>query len=375
MFIKSGQVHEMKARLQALNNSQAVIEFNMDGIILTANPIFLKTMGYDLNEIQGQHHSIFVEPADKTSLNYQQFWENLRSGQYQSGEYKRLDKNGQEVWLQAFYNPLLDKKGRPFKLIKYASDITPQIKIRMRNETVKKVIDENLEKIESAISNASQQSSSVASASTQTSSSVQAVAAGAEELSTSVREIAESMAKSKFSVDKAYQQANTANQATRQLASAAEAMGGIVSLIRTIASQINLLALNATIESARAGEAGRGFAVVANEVKNLAKQAANATEQISHEIEGMQTAAGNVVDLLNAIKQSVEAVREYTISTANAVEEQSAVTIEISNNMQSAAEAVANISQSVSEIAISTQNADNSTKHLKQAAISLVMAA
>jgi methyl-accepting chemotaxis protein len=151
-------------------------------------------------------------------------------------------------------------------------------------------------------------------------------------------------------------------------------MGGIVNLIQTIAGQINLLALNATIESARAGEAGRGFAVVANEVKNLAKQAADATDQITKEIDGMRTISGDVVSGLDTIKQSIEQVRNYVAATSGAVEQQSAVAREMSSNMQTAAQAVESITGNIGSIAKATQQADLSTKKVKEAAAALAAA-
>ena len=161
-----------------------------------------------------------------------------------------------------------------------------------------------------------------------------------------------------------------ADQSTQRLTAAAKAMGGIVELIQNIAGQINLLALNATIESARAGEAGKGFAVVASEVKNLSRQATDATEQISKEIEGMQGVSNEVVKSLETIKGSIGSVREYVTGTASAVEEQSAVAREMSSNMQTAATAVNSISDSMCEIGNAIQKADDAIRTTKAAASS-----
>ena len=144
-------------------------------------------------------------------------------------------------------------------------------------------------------------------------------------------------------------------------------MGGVVELIQNIAGQINLLALNATIESARAGEAGKGFAVVASEVKSLSRQATDATEQISKEIQGMQDVSNDVVNALNVIKQSIESVRIYVTGTASAVEEQSAVAQEMSANMQTAAGSVSSISDSIGEIAAAIHVADQSMTKTREA--------
>jgi methyl-accepting chemotaxis protein len=292
-------------QIAAIGKSQAVIEFNMDGTIIVANDHFLNALGYSLAEIKGQHHRMFVAAGERESEAYKEFWAQLNRGAYQSGEYKRVGKGDKEVWIQASYNPILDMNGKPFKVVKYASDVTKQVIARMKSEHVRGLME--------------------------------SVAAGAEEMNASVKEISASMLKSKETAEGASARVSDADQATQRLAQAAESMGGIVGLINDITGQINLLALNATIESARAGEAGKGFAVVANEVKNLASQAKGATERISQEIESLRGVSNDVVGALGSIKQSIEKVCEYVTSTAAAVEEQSAVAGDMSSSMQRAA--------------------------------------
>ena len=296
---------DIAGQLQAIGKSQAVIEFTLDGAIKTANEGFLATMGYALAEVQGKHHSLFVEPATRDSAAYREFWAALNRGEYQAGEFKRIGKGGKEVWIQASYNPILDLNGKPFKVVKFATDVTPQVMRRLKSEAV--------------------------------SSMMEMVAAGAEELNGSVREISHSMVKSKEAADDAFERTIAADHATERLSEVAQSMNGILTLIGSITSQINLLALNATIEAARAGEAGRGFAVVATEVKNLAAQAKSATDEIAVEITGMKDVSGKVVDGLRAIKESIDRVRDHVTATASAIEEQSTVTDEMSANMQRAA--------------------------------------
>lgn len=166
---------------------------------------------------------------------------------------------------------------------------------------------------------------------------IESVAAGSEEMSASIHEISETMSKSRRTAAEAADLVGAADRQASRLNDAAQAMGGIVELIGNITSQINLLALNATIESARAGETGRGFAVVASEVKNLANQAKHATDKITDEIAGLNGVSGDVVSALSGIKRAIEDVREFVNSTAAAVEEQSAVTADMSVNMQRAA--------------------------------------
>ena len=117
---------DYKGQIEAISKSQAVIEFNMDGTIINANENFLSTVGYSLNEIKGKHHSMFAEADYASSSEYTLFWEKLNRGEYDSGEYRRIGKDGKEVWIQASYNPIMDLNGKPFKVVKYATDITSQ---------------------------------------------------------------------------------------------------------------------------------------------------------------------------------------------------------------------------------------------------------
>ena len=302
---------DLAGQIAAIGKSQAVIEFNMDGSILTANDNFLNALGYSLGEIKGKHHSMFVDASDRDGAAYREFWANLNAGQYQAGEFKRIGKGGREIWIQASYNPILDLNGKPFKVVKYATDTTAQVIARKKSDSVRGMME--------------------------------TVAAGAEELNASVREISETMSKSRQTASEAVVRVDAADQQAQRLSAASESMGGIVELIGNITGQINLLALNATIESARAGEAGRGFAVVASEVKNLANQAKQATDKIGQEIGNLNGISADVVSALNSIKQSIQEVSEYVTSTAAAVEEQSTVTSEMSSSMQRAAAEAAGI--------------------------------
>ncbi|MET3968503.1 methyl-accepting chemotaxis protein [Bradyrhizobium barranii] len=296
---------DLAGQISAIDKAQAVIEFNMDGTIITANANFLGTLGYSLAEIKGKHHSMFVEPLERDGAAYREFWATLNRGQYQAAEYKRIGKGGKEVYIQASYNPILDLNGKPFKVVKYATDTTRQVLVRMGNERVRGMME--------------------------------SVAAGSEELNASVREISEAMTKSRETAMSAVEQVASADAQAQRLTEAAKAMSGIIEMINSITSQINLLALNATIESARAGEAGRGFAVVASEVKSLANQARQATDKIGQEIGSLNGISGDVVSALGSIKQAINNVSEYVTSTAAAVEEQSTVTNEMSTSMQRAA--------------------------------------
>src|SRR5215212_1866513 len=138
---------EFEGQIKAIHRSQAVIAFKLDGTILTANENFLAAVGYGLDEIQGKHHSLFVEPATRDSAEYRSFWASLARGEFQAAEYKRIGKDGKEVWIQATYNPILDMNGRPFQVVKFATDITAQVQRRIRRADLQKAIDADLVEI------------------------------------------------------------------------------------------------------------------------------------------------------------------------------------------------------------------------------------
>jgi methyl-accepting chemotaxis protein len=194
-------------QIAAITKSQAVIEFNMDGTIRTANENFLDAMDYSLADIKGKHHSMFVEPNDRNSPAYRDFWESLNRGQFQAAEYRRLARGGREIWIQASYNPIFDLNGKPYKVVKFATDITAQTIARKKAEAARSLID--------------------------------SVAAGSEEMSASIREISETMNKSKETAVKATSKVDAADQQAERLNAAAQAMMGIVELIGNITGQIN----------------------------------------------------------------------------------------------------------------------------------------
>jgi methyl-accepting chemotaxis protein len=355
----------LKGQVEAIGKSQAVISFDLDGNILDANANFLAAIGYSLPEIRGKHHSMFVEPGMRTSPEYLEFWRRLKNGEFQAAQYKRIGKGGREIWIEASYNPILDASGRPYKVVKYATDVTQQVGLLIN---LRDMIETNFGEIDAAVGQSTREASSASQAATVTSSNVQMMASAAEELAASVREISQSMATSRVATDIAFAEAKSANEYTDKLSSAAEAMGGIINLIQSIAGQINLLALNATIESARAGEAGRGFAVVASEVKNLASQAARATEQISTEIEAVRSVSSGVVEALTKIRNSVETMRNHVVGAASAVEQQSAVTQEMSSNMQDASQAVTRIASNIGTISAAVGKVSQAVDTTKNAA-------
>jgi methyl-accepting chemotaxis protein len=310
-------------QIDAIGKSQAVIHFNLDGTITDANQNFLTTMGYRLDEIKGKHHSIFVRPEHVRTDEYRQFWERLRAGKYDANEYQRIGKGGREIWIQASYNPIFDMNGKPFKVVKFASDITQSMAARIQVATL---VD-------------------------QSTTDIQGVASAAEEMSASIGEINVNMARSSTAVEDIVRKVKAAGDSSGNLQKSSEAMKKVVELIRGIAGQVNLLALNATIEAARAGEAGRGFTVVASEVKNLAGQTAEATDIISQEIAQMQSASASVAETVGDAVQSADMVAGYVASVASALHQQSAATQEISGSAQNASRALVHINDNVKRIA------------------------
>ncbi len=315
------RVADYEGQIAAINRTQAVIEFTLTGEILNANDNFLRATGYTLEEVKGRHHRLFVAPTYAESEEYATFWTRLARGEAISAIYPRIAKNGQQIWLQATYNPILDALGRPIKVVKYASDITASMGARSRA----------VEAAEDTLNN------------------VETVAAAAEEMNASVAEIANSMLRTKQAVDQIHARTHAADQSTGEMRQAAQAMDDVIKLIADVAGQINLLALNATIESARAGEAGRGFAVVANEVKTLATQTSAATKRISSEIASMQSLANDVVGALASISSAVGEVQGFVDGATHSMQEQSVATEEISANMHVAATGVASIGRNLDD--------------------------
>jgi methyl-accepting chemotaxis protein len=362
---------DFEGQLSAIDKSQAVIHFELDGTIINANENFLNTMGYTIEEIRGRHHSLFVDAGFRDSAEYRAFWEALRRGEYQSAEFKRRAKGGREVWIQASYNPILDWNGKPYKVVKFATDITAAVMERQRRAELGKRVDGDLTQIADAISTATMQAANAASASEQTTANVQAVAVAIDQLVTSVAEISRQTSDASRISTQAVNEADRTNHIVTSLAEAASKIGQVVGLITDIASQTNLLALNATIEAARAGTAGKGFAVVASEVKSLADQTAKATEEISAQIAQVQSATGEAVGAIGTIGQTIRDLSGISAAVAGATEEQNAAAHSISSNMQLAAGAVDSIGKAMAQIATASRAAEESTRKVKEASQTL----
>jgi len=357
-------------QIEELNRTQAVIEFTNEGICLGANDNFCATMGYRLEEIKGKHHSVFVLPEYRDSQEYKQFWADLNVGKFHTGEFKRIGKAGKEVWIQGTYNPQFDVNGKVHRVVKYATDITPRKTAEANLKTTIKTVSENAQSLSSAseeLTAVSQQMSSnseetatqanvVAAASEEVSRNVATVAASAEEMSASVREIAKNANDAAKVATEAVKVADDTNKTVAKLGESSVEIGKVIKVITSIAQQTNLLALNATIEAARAGEAGKGFAVVANEVKELAKQTATATEDISQKIEAIQNDTKGAVGAIDRISKIINQINDIQNTIASAVEEQTATTNEIARNAGEAAKGSTEISRNITNVSEAAKN-------------------
>ena len=350
------------AVMNALNNSQAVIEFNLDGTVISANKNFLETLGYNsVDEIQGKHHRIFCDPNYVDSKEYSNFWLKLSSGKFDAGQYKRITRDKKEIWIQATYNPILDINGKVVKFTKFATDITAAKVIQLELITDLTTAAEklgasasNVLGIASSLSVSAEETASQANtasvASEEVNAGVQTVASSMEEMVASIKEITKTTNEASNMSNEAMKMAKNANQIINQLGESSMDIGNVIKVISSIAQQTNLLALNATIEAARAGEAGKGFAVVANEVKELAKQTAKATNDITKKIETIQADSKNAVGAIADISSAIEKVNGFASNIAASVEEQAATTNEVTRIVTESAEGVKQINENISQV-------------------------
>lgn len=361
-------------QIEAIRNSQAVIEFDPTGKILDANDNFLNAMGYSLSDIKGKHHSMFVDAAYRASNEYRLFWDQLGDGQFQSGEFHRIGSGGRDIWIQATYSPITDDNGRVFRVVKYATDITSRKmaindicdimlsmskgcltdrlerqyegEFRTLAESVNDFIT-NLSSIIHEIRNGSETinnaSAEIAKGNADLSSRTEQQASSLEETASSMEEITSTV---QLNADNAKQANGLASEASRvaigggklieevvgtmaDINQSAKKIEDIIGVIDGIAFQTNILALNAAVEAARAGEQGRGFAVVASEVRTLAQRSANAAKDIKGLISDSvaKVESGNELvnksgDTMREIVTAIQRVNDIMSEIASASAEQ-----------------------------------------------------
>ena len=374
---------DFEGQLAAISKAQAVIEFELDGTIRYANDNFLNALGYTLDEVRGKHHSIFVDPDHRKSAEYRAFWEKLGRGEYDAGQYMRVTKTGEEIWIQASYNPIMDMNGKPFKVVKYATDVTAQVRAARAMEEavaqtgvvvaaaqegdltqrvpldgkdgsiealcagVNSLVDimvdvvGRVKEATGAISTASQEiaqgNADLSGRTENQASSLEETASSMEELTSTVRQNTENAKQANElaagASDVATKGGDVVSQVVDTMSKISESskkIADIIGVIDGIAFQTNILALNAAVEAARAGEQGRGFAVVASEVRNLAQRSASAAKEIKELISDSVDKVNSGSELVNKagdtmdqVVSSVRKVTEIMAEIANASVEQS----------------------------------------------------
>ena len=294
--IETSKEHE--GLINALLRSTAVIEFNLQGEVLTANQRFLDAMGYRLEQIKGKHHRTFCEPEEYNSQAYREFWVKLNRGEFIADRFKRIDSSGRVIWLEASYNPVHDANGNLYKVVKFATAITDQV-----NQEI-----------------------AVAEAATIAYSTSQQTDATAQKGTAVVNQTVEVMRKITHQVQEAAEGIEALDKQSQLIST-------IIKTISGIADQTNLLALNAAIEAARAGEQGRGFAVVADEVRSLAARTSQAAKEIVDVVQKNQTLAQVAVESMASSRVQAE-------QGLNLANEAGSVMVEIQDGAQRVVDAV-----------------------------------
>ncbi|MEC4889546.1 MAG: methyl-accepting chemotaxis protein [Nitrospira sp.] len=421
---QKNQAAEAEGKISAIGKAQAAIEFNLDGTVMTANDNFLNCLGYTLPEIQGQHHRMFCDPAYTSTGEYAAFWQKLNRGEFDAGVYKRIGKGGKEIWIQASYNPIVDANGKVYKVVKFATDITPQKKAQAEmehlvaeaqgvlgrlasndlTEEMRGQYQGELAKIRDSINavvhNLTQTMTTVREAVEAVTAGSEQISKGSEDLSQRTSEQASSLEETSASMEEMTstvkqnadnaKQANQLGLAARDVAEkggavtkrAIDAMGeinqsskkiaDIITVIDEIAFQTNLLALNAAVEAARAGEHGRGFAVVAAEVRNLAQRSASAAKEIKGLINESIQRVNDGSALVNQSGQTLEEIMVSVKRVTDIISEITAASQEQASGIDQVNKAIMQMDETTQQNAALVEETTSASQSMKAQAQELM---